>query len=907
MVGLIRPLVILPDDVLRTLPSTDLVDILVHECAHAVCRHQLVALVQRVAGMLFWPHPLVHVLNRELARAREEVCDNYVLRRSAAPRYARTLLEVSQMLVGVSAKPTALGLLHCHWRLEDRVADLLDRRRKVMTGVNRLTAAALIGMFLLLALVIAGTRIVQAEPAADKAAPAASKVIETTVEKTTEKTTTIEKTTGEKTATPSAGAKESQKAAAIERRTVNKAIKDFPDKVDLSTPETALAAVCRRMARKDVWGAMELSWVKLDAKIIKDVERAFREDPNMPKDYSQRILDAEIVEVFTCEGDLATVVYRSRAADGGRYGTVNCGKISGIWKAYCFVSDFDSHECPFETLQAAEEDVEKKKDDNWRDFVKLRDAVRNGHPPVFGEKEKSQAAAMQRRTVNKAIKDFPEKVDLSTPETAFAAWIRSVARKDIPATVELSWVKIDAPSAKNMEQALASNAASYKDLGQQILNAQISQVLTFHDDCAVVICKSTTSGKYCYSGQPFGKINGMWKSLQVVVPLFPHMVSRNDTTVANQFEKKKDELWQKFVEIRNAVKSGKALVEKSKGLFPAPSAAVKEKYEQAMRQSWQLSIALDMPELEPQVVQYAVLDEDPVPAFTKQISVVQLSYRRDLTKADSEERKEQVRNSQMLVSWDFGFRKITADKLRVLTEHSSSEFGAPAVASGSRAGKKWIVTKTVYIEGKPVCWCIPVDLTIGNKTEITLNANNVFDLRAAYDKAMGAPLSALHKSTWQIAFSVDMPSTSLESVQHSLFDHDPVPAFIAQVKRSRSHVRERLDKAHTDVDKEQVNTVQMEVAWDLGFKEVTGDKVYLVKNALNSGSQMMSNGPAMGKKWIVSKIAHADGKPICWCIPVDVKTGELTDVCFSEKNAFDLRKAYDEAMREPSKPADKGN
>ena len=131
MVGLMRPLVILPEDVLRTLPERELADILIHECAHAVCRHHVVGFLQRLAGTVFWPHPLVHVLNRELARAREEVCDNYVLRNGNAPRYAHTLLELSQLLVGMSPKPAALGLFHCRWKLEDRVADLLDRRRRL--------------------------------------------------------------------------------------------------------------------------------------------------------------------------------------------------------------------------------------------------------------------------------------------------------------------------------------------------------------------------------------------------------------------------------------------------------------------------------------------------------------------------------------------------------------------------------------------------------------------------------------------------------------------------------------------------------------------------------------------------------------------------------------------------------
>ncbi len=184
MVGLIRPLVILPEDALRTLHEPQLTDILVHECAHAVCRHHVVALLQRVAGVLFWFHPLVHILNRELARAREEVCDNYVLRRSDGHRYARTLLELSQLLMDISSKPATLGLFHCRWRLEDRVADLLDRRRRVMIRLNRWTAAALIAAFLLLGLSIAGIRVVQAAPDADMAASVGVKTIEKTAEKT---------------------------------------------------------------------------------------------------------------------------------------------------------------------------------------------------------------------------------------------------------------------------------------------------------------------------------------------------------------------------------------------------------------------------------------------------------------------------------------------------------------------------------------------------------------------------------------------------------------------------------------------------------------------------------------------------------------------------------------------------
>jgi type II secretory pathway component GspD/PulD (secretin) len=59
---------------------------------------------------------------------------------------------------------------------------------------------------------------------------------------------------------------------------------------------------------------------------------------------------------------------------------------------------------------------------------------------------------------------------------------------------------------------------------------------------------------------------------------------------------------------------------------------------------------------------------------------------------------------------------------------------------------------------------------------------------------------------------------------------------------------------------------------------------------------MSSNG-AGGKKWIVTKTVNVKGKPVCWCIPVDVKTGATIDVTFGKRNTFDLKSVYDKAMQ----------
>lgn len=162
VVGALKPTVILPDKLLQRLDSQQIRSVLAHELAHVRQRDPFVGLVQRLVEAAYWPHPLVHVLNRDLVRAREEVCDNVALHSTPAPQYADTLLTVALGIGGVQPHPSMVGLMTKPWRLEERVRGLLDPRRRLNTTMNT-RHLALMGIMLITGTsVIAGGHVVAA-------------------------------------------------------------------------------------------------------------------------------------------------------------------------------------------------------------------------------------------------------------------------------------------------------------------------------------------------------------------------------------------------------------------------------------------------------------------------------------------------------------------------------------------------------------------------------------------------------------------------------------------------------------------------------------------------------------------------------------------------------------------------
>jgi len=157
--GVLRPVVVLPAGMAATLGPSGLRDVLIHECAHVARLDPLVGLLQRAAAAVFWPHPLVHRLNRRLSRAREEACDDLVLGAGDAPGYARTLLILAERAGASGRGGAVVGLFDSRWKLEDRVAGILERGgRPMTTKASRWTKVAAVAVLMAASVAVAAVR-----------------------------------------------------------------------------------------------------------------------------------------------------------------------------------------------------------------------------------------------------------------------------------------------------------------------------------------------------------------------------------------------------------------------------------------------------------------------------------------------------------------------------------------------------------------------------------------------------------------------------------------------------------------------------------------------------------------------------------------------------------------------------
>lgn len=147
------------------------------------------------------------------------------------------------------------------------------------------------------------------------------------------------------------------------------------------------------------------------------------------------------------------------------------------------------------------------------------------------------------------------------------------------------------------------------------------------------------------------------------------------------------------------------------------------------------------------------------------------------------------------------------------------------------------------------------------------------------------------KQVWVVHLTLDMPDLDPAAVQYAFFDYDPVPAFKSRVKAMSKFYSGRIENSKDEEEKQTWRNAGMSANWDKAFEDITGDKVYLLKD---EGS-ISSNSPT-GRQWVVTKATYLDKEAICWCIPVEPKIGKEINITLNRKSTFNLSAIFDEAL-----------
>ncbi len=112
VVGVLKPVILLPAAMMSGLNSQELAAVLAHELAHVKRFDHVLIVVQRFLEAVLFFHPAVWWLGRRIHDLREDACDDLVIQGGTDRMdYARSLLRVAEMRVGDDSHAAQLAQL----------------------------------------------------------------------------------------------------------------------------------------------------------------------------------------------------------------------------------------------------------------------------------------------------------------------------------------------------------------------------------------------------------------------------------------------------------------------------------------------------------------------------------------------------------------------------------------------------------------------------------------------------------------------------------------------------------------------------------------------------------------------------------------------------------------------------
>jgi bla regulator protein BlaR1 len=150
VIGILRPVVLIPAMIISGLPADQLESIIIHELAH-IRRHDfLINIMQSIMEALFFYHPVVWIISENIRLEREKCCDDYSVKVCGqVSLYARALACLSELQITAGIPSLAFtgnkkNIVHRVERLINSKKMKTNRSEKLMAGLVLMTSVLII-------------------------------------------------------------------------------------------------------------------------------------------------------------------------------------------------------------------------------------------------------------------------------------------------------------------------------------------------------------------------------------------------------------------------------------------------------------------------------------------------------------------------------------------------------------------------------------------------------------------------------------------------------------------------------------------------------------------------------------------------------------------------------------------
>jgi len=140
----------------------------------------------------------------------------------------------------------------------------------------------------------------------------------------------------------------------------------------------------------------------------------------------------------------------------------------------------------------------------------------------------------------------------------------------------------------------------------------------------------------------------------------------------------------------------------------------------------------------------------------------------------------------------------------------------------------------------------------------------------------------------RIALKLNFPDTIPLVVQTAVFSRDPFKIYDSIIESNKSLIRERMAQAPNE------NAANMEAAnlmtflWNSIFQQVSGFEMLAVTS--RPKDQAVISAPEMsGRFWVTTKVTFFNKFFVCWCLPIQVESGQGYSVEMNAENTLNLR------------------